>query len=293
MKRCASCLATLIVTLAAATAASSAIRRDPDYGPLPANPAFAAAPTDARREDLGAILSGSGIDPDSNKARIILGWVQKIQRDPVIATGISGGARRIGRIFLDPAARNELMSSGIARLAPADRLEYVKLIAKFLDELVPVNCYGLADMSAVMNRVSLREMSESDVDQYFSLIYKILVSDASNAPVSFPTPQQYAAAVRQLTRTLIAELQGDQTDIERFALYSSNPSLATPLDVCWTTRVTLHAIIAMPDPERDLVLLRAMGPQGGRDPTSARRLGTPGAAGPLPASSKPGTLNAP
>ncbi|GJH36372.1 hypothetical protein CBA19CS91_26465 [Paraburkholderia hospita] len=186
------------------------------------------------------------------------------------------------------------MSNGLARLAPSDRLNYVKLLTKFLDDLVPLNCFGLANMSAVMSHVSLREMPESDVDQYFGLLYKVLINDASdNTPIPVPTPQQSAAAERQLTRTLIAELQGDQMNIERFAFYTSNPSLATPSDVCWTTRVTLHAIIAMPDPERDLVLLRTMLPEGGRNASSAEQRGPSRDAFPIPTGLPPGDVDAP
>ncbi|WP_429444543.1 hypothetical protein [Paraburkholderia sp. WC7.3g] len=60
---------------------------------------------------------------------------------------------------------------------------------KKLGELVLVNCFGLSNMSAVMNRVSLLEMTESDVDQYFSLLYRVLANKASDRPVPVPTPQ--------------------------------------------------------------------------------------------------------
>jgi hypothetical protein len=282
----------LIVTLAATTWASAAIRRDLDSLALPAD-ASAAASTDAGPGDLGEVFSSYGIDPDSNKARIVFAWIEKIRQDPLIALGIAGGAQRVAQIFLDPAAREDLMSSGLARLAPADRFKYLQLLTKLLDEQVPVNCFGLVDMRAVMSRVSLREMSESDVDQYFSLLYKVLVDEASNAPIAEPTPQQGAAAERQFTRAVIMELQGDQIDVGRFAFYSSHPSQATPADVCWTTRVALHAIITMPDPERDHVLFRTIVPHDGSDAASERQLGTSGAAFAAPASSQPGADHAP
>lgn len=293
MKRSASCLAALIVTLAATTLAGAAIRRDPDSLALPDNYASAAASRDAGQADLVSAFSSYGIDPDSNKARIVFAWVEKIRQDPVIALGIPGGAQRVGQIFLDSAAREDLMASGLARLAPADRLKYVRLLTKLVDEQVPVNCFGLLDMREVMTRVSLHEMSESDVDQYFSLLYKVLISEASNAPIVEPTPQQYAAAERQFTRRVIVELQGDPIDIGRFGFYSSHPSQATPLDVCWTTRVALHAILAMPDPERDHVLFETIVPRVGSDASSAGQLGTSGKAFASPASSQSGADHAP
>jgi len=294
MRRSAFLLAP-IAALTAATLVSAAIRHDPDSAPPLVAPGAAATAglAEPGHRDLDQLLRSHGIDPASNKARIILAWVEKIQHDPVIASDARGGARHVGQIFLDSRTREEFMSNGLAHLTPSDRLQYVKLLTKFLDELVPVNCFGLDDMRAVMNRVSLRDMPDTDVDQYFSLLFKVLINDASNAPLPAPTPQQYAAAERQLTRTLIAELHGDQVNIERFAFYASNPTLATPSDVCWTTRVTLHAIIAMPEPERDVVLLRTMAPRKRQDASPPGRLGTPATAFPPPASSAPGGVPAP
>ncbi|MBN3762102.1 hypothetical protein [Burkholderia sp. Ac-20365] len=290
MRRCASVFATLIMASTAATLVSAAIRYEPDSAPPPAASEAMAGVTESQQADLEQLLQRHGIDPGSNKARIILAWVEKIQRDPVIASD-AHRAQRVGQIFLDPRAREEFMSNGIAHLTPADRLQYVKLLTRFLDELVPVNCFGLDDMRAVMNRVSLRDMSDADVDQYFGLLYKVLVNDTSSAPVPTPTPQQTAMAERQLTRTLITELRGDEASIERFAYYASNPTLATPSDVCWTTRVTLHAIIAMPDPDRDVVLLRTMAPRKAQDVLPARRLGSPATA--IPPTPSSGTVRAP
>jgi hypothetical protein len=292
MRRSASTVIALIAALAAtsfSSAARAALRHDPDSAAQSIAPAPGVGTTDAGRSEFEQLLRRNGIEPDSNKARIILAWVEKIQQDPRIAAEVRAGGPHVGQIFLDSQAREAFMSNGLSHLTPADRLQYVKLLTRFLDELVPVNCFGLDDMSAVMNRVSLREMSDADVDQYFGLLYKVLVSDVSHTPLPKPTPQQSAEAEQQLTRTLIAELRGDETNIERFAFYTSNPKQATPSDVCWTTRVTLHAIIAMPDPERDLVLLKTMAPHASQD----TRLGTPATAFPPPASSGPGSASAP
>jgi hypothetical protein len=152
MRRSAFLLA-LIAALTAATLVSAAIRHDPDSAPQPVAPGPVAGAAEYGQRDLDQLLRNHGIDPDSNKARIILAWVEKIQHDPVIASDTHGGARHVGEIFLDSRAREEFMSNGLAHLTPSDRLQYVKLLTKFLDELVPVNCFGLHDMRAVMNRV--------------------------------------------------------------------------------------------------------------------------------------------
>jgi len=55
----------------------------------------------------------------------------------------------------------------------------------------------------------------------------------------------------------------------------------------------LHAIIAMPEPERDVVLLRTMAPHKRQDASPPGRLGTPATAFPPPASSAPDGARAP
>ena len=285
MRRSASILFPLTAALIFTAFADAAIRREPDAVPQAVAPGPATPAIESHPGDLEQLLRKEGIEPDSNKSRIIVGWVKKIQRDPAIVEDVRNGGQHVGQVFLDAKAREGLMSNGLAHLTPSDRLQYVKLLTRFLDELVPVNCFGLDDMSAVMNRVSLRDMSDADLDQYFGLLYKVVVSDLSHAPVPTPTPQQYAAAERLLTHALIVELHGDQKTIERFARYTSNPKLATPSDICWTTRVTLHAIIAMPDPERDLVLLQTMAPHSA--------LSTSPATAMPPAASAPDNARAP
>jgi hypothetical protein len=292
MGRYASFVATLIVALAATTWASAAIRRDPGFNAPPPDPDFAAASSDAGQIDLESVFFLHGIDPNSNKARIIVSWVEKIRRDPIIAARIPGGSRRIEQIFLDSSAREDFMSEGLARLTPSDRLQYLQLLTRFFDEVIPVNCFGLSSMSAVMNRVSVLDMAEPDVEQYFGLLYRVLTGNASNRPLPAPTSEQNAAAEHQFSRAVVTELGGDRTDIERFVFYASNPSKATPSDLCWATRVTLHAIIAMPEPERAIVLLRTTAPDDRRDVPSARQSGAPDTARSLPASSPPGGADA-
>jgi hypothetical protein len=276
MRRSASHVATLIFALAATTWASAAIRRDTDFSAPPAAEDSAAAPAPREgRINLDRLFVEHGIAPDSNKARIIVTWMDKILRDPVIAARIPGGPEQIEQIFVDPKARETFMAQGLAHLQPSDRLAYMQLLTRFFDELVPVNCFGQSSMSEVMSRVSLLDMKEPDVDQYFNLLYRVLAHDTASRPAPIPTQQENIAAERAFSHSVIAELRGDQVDIDRFVMYASNPASATPSDICWATRVTLHAILAMPAPERDVVLLRTNVAEDRRNVPSAQQSGAP------------------
>jgi hypothetical protein len=275
MARSASCLVTLSLALLATTFAGAAIRYTPnDVSPQ----SDSAVSIDSEQNYYRLLFREQGIDPNSNKAQIVRRWVDKIRHDPAIEANMSG-PEGVNRIFLDSGARQSFMSNGVAHLAPADRLDYILLLAKFLDELVPVNCFGLVDMGAVMNRVSLRDMPDPDTDRYFALLYKILVNNRQD-PVVLPSLQQFAHSQLQFSRALLVELHGDQDNIARFQTYAANPALATPADACWATRVTLHAIIAMPDPGRDVMLLHTVTRAG-------QQADAPAADDPTPASSQP------
>jgi hypothetical protein len=293
----AACVSALVVTLFVTAPAGAAIRHETDKLLLPANPAFPALSAQSAQSEQASydqMFLEQGIEPGSSKAQIVRAWVEKIQHDPVITAAIPGGANGISRVFLDPETRENVMSSGLARLCAADRLSYVQLLTRFLDELVPVNCFGEVDTGAAMNTVTLREMSDADARQYFELLYKVLTGDARKSPVVLPTPQQYAFAQRQLSRALLLQLGGNQSDVARYEIYATNPSLATPADACWATRITLHAIISMADPERDFILLRAILQEDQRAGSqTGERTGAPGDSRTPPSTSVPSPIRTP
>ncbi|RZF25672.1 hypothetical protein EVC45_32160 [Paraburkholderia sp. UYCP14C] len=208
--------------------------------------------------DLSDALDQFGIARGSTKAGIVASWLKKIEQDPAVAQRIPGGVRELEQMFLDEGKREALMSSGLARLTPADRLTYLQLFTHLLDEFVPVNCFGLVDINEVMNRITLAQMSDADAELYLRLIYKVLVSSASGGPVRLPTRQQYSEAVEVLSSKIVIELDADPVNLDRYQSYSAHPESSTPSDVCWTTRVTLHAIERMPEPERDFILMPAI-----------------------------------
>jgi hypothetical protein len=245
------------LTLFFSLAAGAAIHQNLD-NPLPEKAPNASAPAWFGGPDLSDALDQYGMVPDSTKARIVAAWLQKVEKDPAIERRIPGGVHALEQMFLDEGQREALMSSGLARLTPADRLTYLQLFTHLLDEFVPVNCFGLVDINAVMNRITLSQMSDADAERYLRLIYKVLVSSASGVPVRLPTPQQYSAAVDVLSSEIVIELDADPVNLDRYQSYSAHPESSTPSDVCWTTRVTLHAIERMPEAERDFILMPAI-----------------------------------
>lgn len=178
--------------------------------------------------------------------------------DPAIRRAVSGGPDALGQVLGDPTRRDSLMMKGLARLSVNDRLRYLKIYTRILDELVPVNCFGLSDMEDVLDRITLGDMEETQIAEYLSLLYKVIASSALASAIPTPTLHQYAMAEAMLTHALVIELGGDPQNIERYENLAVHPFFATPADMCWATRVTLHAIEAMPDPYRDFILLPAI-----------------------------------
>ncbi|SEJ83586.1 hypothetical protein SAMN05192539_10202 [Paraburkholderia diazotrophica] len=249
------------------------------------DPSTVMAPAKLGSARLNEMLSQSGIARDSEKARMLATWIDMVLHDPVIARRIPGGARALEQVFLDEGRREALMSSGLARLTPADRLLYLQLFTRLLDQLVPVNCFGLVDITAAMSRITIAEMSDADAGLYLLLLYKVLANSESEAPARLPTPQEYTIAIEALSRAIVIELDADPVNLDRYALYTAHLSAATPSDVCWLTRVTLHAIAKMPETERDFILLPAItDPDAGTlaNPVEARP-----AQAPLPSWGRP------
>ncbi|SAL86883.1 hypothetical protein AWB67_07301 [Caballeronia terrestris] len=220
----------------------------------------------SQRAAYNEMLMDNGIELGSSKARLIIAWIERFHRDPAI----TGNGQQMRAFFLDSQSRSGLIADGLARLAPSRRLQYVRLINRFLDTLVPANCFGLNDMSDVVNHLSLNEMSEADIDEYFPMLLDAIRAAASNAPLDVPTPQQSVDAQLRLRRALMVELGNAEANVVRYQAYMENPSNAAPDDACWAIRVTMHAILAMPEPYRDVVLRNTVSPRSPQE-TPGRR----------------------
>jgi len=204
------------------------------------------------------VLRQNGLEPGSKKAQIVAAWLEKVHTDPAIKRAVPGGPDALHRILSDANTRDSLMTNGLARLSPADRLRYLKVYTRILDEQVPVNCFGVSDMGEVMDRITLGAMAQGEIEEYLGLLYKVIVKSASSSALPTPTQRQYEKAQGILTRALVNELAGDSNNIERYRYLALHPESATPADMCWVTRVTLHAVLSMPDPYRDFIVLPAM-----------------------------------
>ncbi|SAL87565.1 hypothetical protein AWB74_08168 [Caballeronia arvi] len=207
----------------------------------------------------GRMMAANGVDPTSNKGRLILAWVIRISRDINIADSV----HRMGNASLNPGVRTKLMSGGLHLVPPPLRLQYVELVSHFLDTLVPFDCFGLNDMSEVLNRIPMSNMSEAQIDVYFRVLLAALRASETDAEQESLGAQQLARADEGLRRSLLHELGYLQANVARYATYAQDPTAAAPIDACWAMRVTMHAMLALPDPERDIVLRRTFQSQHG------------------------------
>ena len=217
--------------------------------------------------DYAEVLLANGVRPDSNKAQLIVAWIKRIQLDPAIRSN----AHSVSQLFADAQTRASLMADGLARLTPADRLRYAKLIMKFLDEYVPSDCFGFDDESNIMSRIRLSEVADADIEEYLAILLQALRRSALGVPIDVPVPQQYAAAEIALGRALASELGNDDANVARYEAYMAHPKSAAPAEACWGLRVTMHAIVAMPEPDRDVVLRYIVVPRGTRAAPRQRR----------------------
>ncbi|SAL28351.1 hypothetical protein [Caballeronia humi] len=262
MKAIVACVAACLGELAGASLADAAIRYAQDLRPsgsilLEMSSSALLVP---QRSVYDEMLMENGIEPGSSKAKLIVAWVERIHHDPTITSNM----QQARALFLGAQSRSDLVADGLARLAPPRRLQYVTLITRFLDTLVPTDCFGLNDMSEVVNHVSLGEMSEPDIDEYFRMLLDAIRASASNAPLDIPTPQQSADAQTSLKNALLIELDNTEANVVRYEAYMANPRNATPDNACWAIRVTMHAILAMPEPYRDVVLRNTVSPRNRR-----------------------------
>jgi len=250
------CWLAVLGGLAASTLAGAAVHEH--FSRLPMLPQITSVESQEDLSPRDRMLRENRVEPGSEKARIIVEWLRKLHLDPAIQRAVPGGPDALGLILKDSGRRESLMKNGLAHLTAGDRFQYLKLYTRLLDQLVPVNCFGLSDMGEVMDRIALGDMGQPELEEYLGLLYKVIVSSGASTSIEKPTPQQYAMAEAALSDALVVELVGDEMNMERYRTTALHPDQATPSDVCWATRVTLHAMASLPALYRDLILLPAM-----------------------------------
>lgn len=231
---------------------------DAPVGTTAAPAATSSAPTAARAEVEKAIhdqwLRRMNVEPGSSKAKIIDKWSQKIRIEG--ATPVGGGVPlTIQNIMDNPELRTPFVLGGLARISPEDRLEYSQMASSFFDRFVPDDCFGLTNQQQIMAKaMAVDKMSDAEVDEFVGLIYKMVHASAIHAPIDVPSASAHTAAVTKLGLAMEALVPNDKADIDRFAAFVVDPSHASIRDKCWMTGLSMHAILSMAEPDRDVIL---------------------------------------
>ncbi|MBI0331305.1 energy transducer TonB [Burkholderia plantarii] len=234
-------------TGAAAPAAASAPK-------APATPLSGAAPLTLEHANTDAFVAQYGIDPDSPKAAILAHWRQKMLDDPDIRRLFgNAGPSELGRSIA--MQRTELFSEGSLRVSQADRSTFIALGTRVLDA-APADCGGLKNMNAVVLRyLSLANLSEHEIDDYFRITYESLKRTALKTPIATINTEQRSQGKRALSAAIGAQLQRDPEAMRSLAIAAADPENTPPAAWCRNMRTMQHAVMAMPQPQRDWLLI--------------------------------------
>jgi len=251
--------ALLALTVALAIAGRDALGNVPQEEDTPAGLfeilAFVVVPgADAVWQETG-YLRQAGVEPETTKARIAEAWFDRLRADPAVAIAVPGGMEGLEARLRDEATRERLIKSGIARLAPDDRLAYFMLLTKYIGKAARGDCQGAASMQEIVDRVSVGGMSDADAAAYFSLLYRIVIRSLLAAPIALPTPAQLKMALRHLDDAVNAELAGDPQAVARMTRVTRSVPGATTGDICWASAILMRSVAAMDVPDRQALLL--------------------------------------
>jgi TonB family protein len=234
-------------TGAAAPAAASAPK-------APATPLSGAAPLTLEHANTDAFVAQYGIDPDSPKAAILAHWRQKMIDDPDIRRLFgNAGPNELGRSIA--MQRTELFSEGSLRVSQADRSTFIALGTRVLDA-APADCGGLKNMNAVVLRyLSLANLSEHEIDDYFRITYESLKRTALRTPIATINTEQRNQGKQALSAAIAAQLQRDPEAMRSLSIAAADPENTPPAAWCHNMRTMQHAVMAMPQPQRDWLLI--------------------------------------
>ncbi|MCM2545821.1 energy transducer TonB [Burkholderia glumae] len=246
----AAALAVLAACAAGGTAAPPSAAREPE---APATPLSGAAPLTLEHAATDAFVAQYGIAPDSPKAAILAHWREKMRDDPDIRRLLGKpGPDALGRSIA--TQRAALFSEGSLRVSRADRSAFIALGTRVLDA-APADCGGLKSMSDVMLRyLSLAKLTEREVDDYFRITYESLKRTALNTPLATINAEQRSQGRQALSAAIDLQLQRDPA--ARRALATAADPDRAPADAwCRNLRTLQHAVMAMPQPQRDWLLI--------------------------------------
>ncbi|WP_246792935.1 energy transducer TonB [Burkholderia perseverans] len=220
----------------------------------PATPLSGAAPLTLEHANTDAFVAQYGIDPDSPKAAILAHWRQMMLDDPDIRRLFgNAGPNELGRSIA--MQRTELFSEGSLRVSQADRSTFIALGTRVLDA-APADCGGLKNMNAVVLRyLSLANLSEHEIDDYFRITYESLKRTALKTPIATINPEQRNQGKQALSAAIAAQLQRDPEAMRSLAIAAADPENTPPAAWCHNMRTMQHAVMAMPQPQRDWLLI--------------------------------------
>jgi hypothetical protein len=268
--------ATLALTAVLAMAGRGALGNEPQSEDTPpalfAIVSYVVAPAARAAGQETRYLWQMGVAPDSIKGRIVDAWFERLRADPAVAIAVPGGAAGLEAELRDDEARDRLIKSGIARLAPEERLAYFMLLTKYVGKVVRGDCHGVASMQDIVDRVSVSNMSDADAAEYFSLLHRIVTGSLLAAPLTPPTPLQLDMALRHLDDAVNAELSGDPQAVARMTRMTHGGPGASMADVCWASAILMQSVVEMGPPDRDTLLLYMLDADGrapGQGPEAA------------------------
>jgi hypothetical protein len=201
-----------------------------------------------------AMLARFGIEPGSPKAEVLQQWSFAIAQDAEIQQLAGSRFGQAPESAPTPLSVISAAQDGMLTLTANDRARLMALISKVLDS-APADCGGLKDLSAVMSRYTITNLSAADLDEYFRLTFRMMKQAAFHAPraeISEDQRRSGEQAVLDTLEQLVKETAGDRRDVAALIVNSGRISAE---QWCNATRLSWHALGATPEPYRDWAII--------------------------------------
>ncbi|QGZ65308.1 TonB family protein [Paraburkholderia acidisoli] len=215
----------------------------------PAVPPMPALSLDEALRD--AIFDRMGIPPGSPKATLVMSWTRRITEDPDTGRFLGKGPTHANVFALSPPLRAVFFTEAMLRLTPEQRATMFTLIAQAFNN-APADCGGVKSVAVVLSRnLQWSQLSEADIDAYFSVIYAMFKQSALQSPEAKVGVQQGMEGRQAILDTLKNELRSDPQATRILAASLASGASESPALWCAKMRIINHAVITAPQPYRD------------------------------------------
>lgn len=210
-----------------------------------------------------AQLRKSGLVPGSQKAIMYQRYSAEVADDPNILSEVKRLMAMPGTRLSASEATELMLHTGLSKLGPEQRLQWLKLQSLAADRATSEQCYGRKQffIDADTRSLAIGSLSDDEARASLDITLQALRASLTPVPMASIAPVALSHALKMQMQQTATDLQADPASIQRYANTVVDVKAASPTDYCWMIKVAVQATLKLNDADRDVMTLHYLAAQ--------------------------------